>query len=232
MTDLPRGEPVAAPAAADELHAEIRGRDVVLRRPDPGADTPSLFAATHGSPEREVVWTYMGYGPWSDEAAMRSWVGGTLRSPDPFWWVVESVGIPVGMATVMNRDAVNRRAEVGHIWYAPRAQHTTVNTEAAYLMVRECFDTLECRRVEWKCDALNERSRVAALRLGFAFEGVFRHHMVVKGRNRDTAWYAMTRDDWNVARPALEAWLYEVARDASGRPLRSLGDLRSPGTSS
>jgi RimJ/RimL family protein N-acetyltransferase len=229
MTDLLRGEPVVAATVANELHFEIRGREVVLRRPDPGADTPFLFAATHGSPEREAVWTHMGYGPWPDEAAMRSWVAEVLSSSDPFWWVIEAAGTPVGMATVMNRDAANRRAEVGHIWYVPPAQHTTVNTEAAYLMIRECFETLGCRRVEWKCDALNERSRVAALRLGFVFEGVFRHHMIVKGRNRDTAWYAMTRDDWGAARPALEAWLYEIARDGSGRPVRSLADLRSPG---
>ncbi|MEK7252698.1 MAG: GNAT family protein [Actinomycetota bacterium] len=225
MTGLVRGEPVAPVESGGELHREITGRDVLLRRPVPEVDTPLLFAATHGSPEREAVWAYMGYGPWTDEESMRTWVSGTLPSRDPFWWVIEAAGIPVGMATVMNRDDTHRRAEVGHIWYTPSAQRTTVNTEAAYLMIRECFDMLGCRRVEWKCDALNERSRVAAVRLGFVFEGVFRHHMIVKGRNRDTAWYAMTEDDWKAARLRLERWLYEIPRTA-GRPEKSLTDLR------
>ena len=159
MTGLVRGEPVAPVKSGGELHREISGRDVLLRRPVPEVDTRSSFAATHGSPEREAVWTYMGYGPWANEESMRSWVVGTLPSRDPFWWVIEAAGTPVGMATVMNRDDTNRRAEVGHIWYTPSAQRTTVNTEAAYLMIRECFDILGCRRAEWKCDALNERSR-------------------------------------------------------------------------
>ena len=230
MTDLPRGEPVGSAAARGDLHAEIQSGGLLLRRPDPGRDTTPLFAATHGSPEAEVVWAYLGYGPWADRAAMRTWVESTLPSADPFWWVIEAAGRPVGMATVMSRDVVHRRAEIGHIWYIPEVHRTTVNTEAAYLMIRECFDTLGCRRVEWKCDAVNQRSRMAALRLGFIFEGIFRHHMIIKGRNRDTAWFAMTEVDWAAARPALEQWLYEIPRDASGRPVRSLAELRSPGS--
>jgi RimJ/RimL family protein N-acetyltransferase len=221
-----RGEVVAPGGATGELHAELPGTVVRLRRPDPVGDTPVLHTATHGSPEREAVWTYMGYGPWPDVAAMRLWVESTVPSIDPFWWTVEAEGAPVGMATVMNRDATHRRAEIGHIWYVPAAHRTLVNTEAAYLMIRECFDTLGCRRVEWKCDALNEPSRVAALRLGFVFEGVFRRHMIVKGRNRDTAWFAMTEEDWSQARPALESWLYQEPRDSAGRPVRSLSQLR------
>lgn len=222
MTYLLRGEPVAPGVPPGDLPPEIGGSVVALRRPNPARDTPTLFAATHGSAEREAVWAYMGYGPWVDEAAMRAWVESTVPSTDPFWWTVEADGVPVGMAAVMSRDAAHRRAEIGHIWYVPEAHRTTVNTEAAYLMIRECFDTLGCRRVEWKCDALNERSRIAALRLGFVFEGVFRHHMIIKGRNRDTAWYAMTVDDWAMARPALEKWLYRTPRDTAGRPTSSL----------
>ncbi|MBI5157531.1 MAG: GNAT family N-acetyltransferase [Acidimicrobiia bacterium] len=232
MTALPRGEPVDSGGASGELPPEIQGVTVLLRRPDPAGDTPLLFAATHGSAEREAVWAYMGYGPWTDETAMRTWVEATLPSKDPFWWTVEVGGVPVGMATVMSRDATHRRAEIGHIWYVPEAHRTTINTEAAYLMIRECFERLGCRRVEWKCDALNERSRIAALRLGFVFEGVFRHHMIIKGRNRDTAWFAMTLDDWTMARPALEKWLYRTPRDAEGRPTSSLLAVRSPGSAS
>jgi RimJ/RimL family protein N-acetyltransferase len=208
------------------VHPVLEGRDVVLRRPIPARDTPALYLATHGAPDREEVWTYLGYGPWPDEAAMQGWMVGTIDSLDPYWYGIEAGGHPIGMAAVMSRDALHRRAEIGHIWYAPDAQRTTANTEAAYLMVRECFETLSCRRVEWKCDALNARSRAAALRLGFTFEGVFRNHMIVKGRNRDTAWYAITDAEWPAVRAALESWLYEVPRDATGRPQRSLAELR------
>lgn len=214
---------------AGPLPPLLAGRDVVLRRPDPAGDVAALFAATHGSSDAEATWDHMGYGPWPDVGAMQAWMETTVVSSDPFWWVVERAGAPVGMASVLNHDAAHRRAEVGHIWYIPHVRRTTVNTEAAYLMIRTCFDTLRCRRVEWKCDALNQRSREAALRLGFVFEGVFRRHMIVKGRNRDTAWFAMTDTDWALARRRLEAWLYDTTRDASGKPDQR---LTSPGRSS
>lgn len=201
------GEPVGQLPPSAPARSEIRGRGLILRRPDPVGDVSDLYSATHGAPEREAVWEYMGYGPWSDEFQMAGWMASTLDSADPFWWVVESEGHPVGMAAVLNVDQIHRRAEIGHIWYVPSVHRTTVNTEAAYLMIRECFETMGSRRVEWKCDALNLRSREAAQRLGFVFEGVFRHHMIVKGRNRDTAWFAMTADDWRGARPMIEAWL-------------------------
>jgi RimJ/RimL family protein N-acetyltransferase len=114
-----------------------------------------------------------------------------------------------------------RRIELGNIWYAPRAQRTGANTETIYLLLREAFDELGYRRVEWKCNALNARSRGAAERLGFTFEGVFRQHMVVKGRNRDTAWYSMLDTEWPSARDAFERWL---ATPVDARP--SLASLR------
>ena len=208
---------------ADRPAAVIAGRDVTLRRPDAVTDRDALFDGTHGGAEGEAVWTYMGYGPWSSAAAMGEWIAERQASIDPFWYVVAATAddTPLGMAAIMSHDAMMRRAEIGHIWYVPAAQRTTANTEAAFLMIRECFDVLRCRRVEWKCDALNERSRVAAVRLGFVFEGVFRNHMIVKGRNRDTAWYAMTPQDWAAARPRVERWLYDVPR-RDGRPMEPL----------
>jgi RimJ/RimL family protein N-acetyltransferase len=107
------------------------------------------------------------------------------------------------MATMCNYDPVHRRIELGHIWYVPAAQRTGVNTETIYLLLKHCFEEYQTRRVEWKCDSLNESSRAAALRLGFQFEGIFRQHMIVKGRNRDTAWFGMTDGDW----PEVEARL-------------------------
>lgn len=222
----PLGEAVTVGPAADRPQPVLAGRDITLRRPDP-ADARSLFAGTHGSPEAEEVWAYMGYGPWHDRAAMGEWVADRAASLDPFWYAAASTtdDTPRGMAAIMNIDPGMRRAEIGHIWYLPAAQRTTANTEGAYLMIRQCFEMLGCRRVEWKCDALNERSRVAATRLGFVFEGVSRNHMIVKGRNRDTAWYAMTSGDWSEARSHLEHWLYELPR-SRGRPQGSLSGVR------
>jgi RimJ/RimL family protein N-acetyltransferase len=100
-----------------------------------------------------------------------------------------------------------RVLELGHIWYVPEAQRTGVNTEAVYLMLSESFDRLGYRRVEWKCDSLNERSRRAAIRLGFTFEGIFRQHMIVKGKNRDTAWFSLLDHEWPDAKKRLEASL-------------------------
>lgn len=112
------------------------------------------------------------------------------------------------MVSFLNIDAEMRRLELGHIWYTLDAQGTQANTEAVYLMLCEAFDRLHYRRVEWKCDALNARSRAAALRLGFSFEGIFWQHMVVKGRNRDTAWFAMLDGEWPAIKQNLETWLY------------------------
>jgi RimJ/RimL family protein N-acetyltransferase len=165
----------------------------------------------------------MPYGPFADVEAMRAWIASVAPSEDPRFLAVVGADGPMGMASFLNVDPAMRRIELGHIWYAPSAQRTEANTEATYLLLRESFEELGHRRVEWKCDALNARSRAAALRLGFTFEGVFRQHMVVKGRNRDTAWFSMLDGEWPAARSAFEAWL---SADPGDRP--SLSALRGP----
>jgi RimJ/RimL family protein N-acetyltransferase len=167
----------------------------------------ALYPATHGTRETEAVWTYMPYGPFEDEAAMGAWLGGLADSADPrFLAATLEDGTPVGIVSYLNAVASDRRIEIGHIWYVPRAQRTRVNTEVAYLLLRHAFEDLGYRRVEWKCDALNARSRAAAERLGFSFEGIFRRHMIVKGRNRDTAWFSMLDEEWPRVRAAIERW--------------------------
>jgi RimJ/RimL family protein N-acetyltransferase len=165
----------------------------------------------------------MPYGPFADAEAMGAWLASVAPSEDPRFLAVVAPGGPVGMVSFLNVDPTMRRIELGHIWYAPGAQRTEANTEATYLMLHESFDELGHRRVEWKCDALNARSRAAALRLGFTFEGTFRQHMVVKGRNRDTAWFSMLDGEWPAARSAFERWL---SADPDDRP--SLASLRQP----
>ncbi len=210
--ERPIGEPVGTTPARRPARAPLEGRFVSLVPLDPVAHAHGLYAASHdGSDEAARMWTYLGYGPWPDEPAMRGWLDPLPASEDPlFLTVIErSTGDPVGIVTFMSVDPAMRRLELGNIWFAPRAQRTRANTESVYLMLREAFEELGHRRVEWKCDALNARSRAAAERLGFAFEGVFGQHMIIKGRNRDTAWYAMLDHQWPGVRANLERWLAE-----------------------
>ena len=210
MSGLPRGPRVPAAEVSAPTGEALSGRYVRLRPVDPDADLEPLFHGSHGSGEREALWTYLWDGPFADRADMRRWLEERVSSREPTFYTVESAELegPVGMASFLNIVASQRTIEVGHIWYVPEAQRTRVNTESVYLLLAEAFD-LGYRRVEWKCDALNERSRRAALRLGFRFEGVFRQHLIIKGRNRDTAWYSMIDSEWQVARARLERWLYE-----------------------
>jgi RimJ/RimL family protein N-acetyltransferase len=199
-------EPVEVPTSLRAV--TLPGREVTLR-PPVAADAETLYRGTHGDPDRESVWAYMGYGPWPGPEEFQTWVEERRASADPLWFTVISnqTEQPIGMVTILNADLPNRRLELGHIWYLPEAQRTAANTEATYLLLMEGFDHYRARRMEWKCDALNERSRRAAIRLGFSFEGIFRNHMIVKGRNRDTAWFSMTDTEWPAAKESLETRL-------------------------
>lgn len=122
----------------------------------------------------------------------------------------------------MRADPPNGVIEIGNIWMAPALQKTREATEAIYLMIRHAFDDLGVRRLEWKCDALNAPSRAAALRFGFAFEGIFKQHMIIKGRNRDTAWFAIIDKDWPIVKAGFEAWLSPGNFDGQGRQIAKL----------
>jgi RimJ/RimL family protein N-acetyltransferase len=229
--DLPLGEWVEDTAPAAPPGRKVyEGRFVNLHPVDPEKDAAELYRHFHGKPQNDRVWTYMAYGPFEDEAAMQQWLRGCESSTDPLFLTVGSKELNqrVGAVSFLNIVSRMRSLEVGNIWYAPIVQHTKVNTETIYLMLCEAFDVLNYRRVEWKCDALNARSRKAALRLGFSFEGIFRQHYIIKGRNRDTAWFAMLDCDWPAVKRNLERWLYSGANKLSltelNRPL-----LRSAG---
>jgi RimJ/RimL family protein N-acetyltransferase len=186
----------------------------------PAQDVADLFACSHGSAEKETLWTYMAYGPFATPARMERWLEKCARSRDPLFFTLR---IPtsrraVGMTSFLNIVPGWRRLELGHIWLAPEVQRSRVLTETAHLMLCHTFEDLRYRRAEWKCDSLNERSRSAALRLGFRFEGVFQQHMVIKGRNRDTAWFALCDSEWRGVRAAQRRWL----RSPTPPPLRTL----------
>ena len=189
---------------------DYQGRFIVLSPINPQADAQELYGCTHGSDTKERIWTYMSYGPFDSVQGMRRWLEVGAKSKDPLLFTVHHRESKrrVGIVSFLNILSNMRRLEVGHIWYSFDVQRSNVNTECVYLMLCEAFDRLKYRRVEWKCDSLNERSRLAALRLGFQFEGVFRQHMIVKGRNRDTAWYSLLDTEWADVKKNMEIWLY------------------------
>jgi RimJ/RimL family protein N-acetyltransferase len=223
--DLPLGEWVENSTPAQSPGRRLyEGRYVNLAPVDPEKDIVELYRNSHGSKEKTGLWTYMAYGPFSDESVMQAWLRGCEASTDPLFLTVRSKGLNqrVGMVSFLNIVPGMRSLELGNIWYSPIVQRTNVNTETVYLMLSEAFDALQYRRVEWKCDALNARSRSAALRLGFSFEGIFRQHYIIKGRNRDTAWFAMLDRDWPSVKSNMNHWLY------SDENKLSLAELNQP----
>lgn len=176
-------------------------------------------------------WTYLPYGPYAGLDDYRAWVGKVAAADDPlFFAIVDARGRAVGHAAFMRIDRANGVIEVGHLNFSPLMQRTAVATEAIFLLLRRAFDELGYRRCEWKCDSLNVPSREAALRLGFTFEGLFRQAVVVKGRNRDTAWYSIIDREWPARRAAFEAWLSPGNFDAQGRQRRRLAEFMREGT--
>ncbi len=208
---LPVGAAVQKEIEQSPKRKVFEGVYVSLLPLNAARDAHDLFSVSHGTAEKERLWTYMSYGPFTDENKMQQWLKAQEEAVDPLFFTVldKRVNKSVGMVSFLNIVPSMRRLELGHIWYSPLAQRTKINTEAIYLMLCHCFEPLKYRRVEWKCDSLNQRSREAAQRLGFEFEGIFKQHMIIKGRNRDTAWYAMMDRDWPAIRANMEMWLYE-----------------------
>ena len=197
----------------------LHGRWVVLEPVSPEMHAKDLYDSFHDSDPDGDVWTYLGYGPWQSFDQFEAWVRERQASRDPWFYafINRATGKAVGMGSFMRSDAPNGVIEIGHIWMSPGLQQTKEATEVIFLMIRHCFDDLGVRRLEWKCDALNAPSRKAAERFGFSFEGIFRQHLIVKGRNRDTAWFAMLDKDWPRNRAGFERWLDLKNFDEKGR---------------
>ena len=212
QSSLPLGNVVKSMAHVDlPRSTDYKGEFIALSSVSPEADAEELYECAHGSDMKAQIWTYMGYGPFDSIHSMRTWLEDGAKSNDPIFLTIHHRESKrrVGMVSFLNIASDMRRLELGHIWYSPNCQRSNVNTEAVYLMLCEAFDRLKYRRVEWKCDSLNTRSRAAAIRLGFRFESTFRQHMVVKGRNRDTAWYSMLDNEWPPVKQNMEMWLYQ-----------------------
>ncbi|WP_254368046.1 GNAT family N-acetyltransferase [Paracoccus sp. Z118] len=203
----------------------IEGRFVALERLDPARHAADLFAANEGHDE---VWDYLAQGPFATLEDYRLWQAGAAGKGDPFFYALRETasGRALGVASFMRIDRANGVIEIGGIQIAPALQRTPAASEAIMLMIGWAFGA-GYRRVEWKCNALNAPSMRAAERYGFAYEGTFRNHMVVRGRSRDTAWWAMTDADWPLIAAAQAAWLDPANCDAEGRQRRDLRAIRA-----
>ncbi len=190
---------------------------------------PQLYRSFADGDQSETLWTYMGYGPFPAYQAFESWLRNCEASSDPLFvtFVRRHNNVPAGMASYLRMEPAHGSAEIGNIWFSPDLQKTRAATEALCLMMRYVLGDLGYRRLEWKCDALNGPSRRAADRLGFTFEGVFRQHMIIKGRNRDTAWYSITDVEWPLIRNRIETWLSDANFHEDGQQITSLAASRT-----
>ncbi len=227
---LPIGPEVPAIAARLPEREVIAGRFIRLEPLDPVRHGTSLWHETHGI-DAAAQWQYLFDTPFADENAFRDFLTRKALSPDPLFYAIvnQSDGRALGFETLMRIDVTHRCIEVGNILYGRSLQRTAGATEAQYLLMRYVFEDLRYRRYEWKCNALNAPSRRAALRFGFTFEGIFRKHMIVRGRSRDTAWYSMIEEEWPEAKAAFESWLAPANFDSAGAQRQSLAALRISG---
>ncbi len=225
--DLPRGAPVPGwTPRSRPPRAPLTGAHCRLEPLDPDRHAAGLWQA-FAADTAGRGWTYLPYGPFADIGGLRAWLDGVAGSDDPLFHAILDGAGPAGVASYLRVTPEHGTIEVGHIHFGPRLQRTSAATEALYLMLKRAFEELGYRRMEWKCDALNAASCRAAVRLGFAFEGVFRQATIVKGRNRDTAWYSLLDREWPDAARAFEAWLAADNADAQGRRRRPLAAFRA-----
>lgn len=210
----------------------LEGRYVRLE-PVSADHAQSLHDALCG-PDDKALWTYRATDPPADVAAMAQVLAGLATSTESVTLAIvptggaragAAAGEARGMATYTRIEPTHGQVEVASVIYARSLQRTRAATEAIHLMAKHAFEDLGYRRFEWKCDSLNEPSRRAAGRLGFAYEGRFRHHMVTKGFNRDTDWFSITDHEWPELRAVHVRWLDPANFDESGRQLTALSDL-------
>jgi RimJ/RimL family protein N-acetyltransferase len=211
----------AAPRRPEQT--DMAGRLVKLEALDADRHAFDLHEAFQG---HDALWDYMPYGPFASASAYHRWAREREAGDDPRFFVLraQASGHVGGIASYLRITPDAGSIEVGHICIAPRMQRGAAMTEAMFLMMDWAFRA-GYRRYEWKCNALNLGSRQAAQRLGFSFEGIFRNHMVVKGRNRDSAWFSVIDSEWPALAEAFAVWLSPANFDAKGRQRERLSDL-------
>lgn len=230
--DVPLGIKIDAHPAKTPEHVNLDGQYASLV-PISTSHASALFEQLClKSPD--TTWAYMSTGPFADSDKFLKHVENLSVSKDPLFFTVItrvdlpsiSAGTPVGFLSLMRIDTKNRGIEVGNITFSAVLQRTTVATDAVYLAMKHCIEDLGNRRLEWKCDSLNAKSRKAAERFGFVFEGIFRQHFIVRGRNRDTAWYSIVDNEWPAKKVSFEEWLNPGNFDENGKQKKGLVELR------
>lgn len=238
-SDLPLEQPFPRPlsgAPVDQLpsalipsRSPIIGKYVELVPQDGSKHAADLYAAGHESESSLKIWDYLAYGPWKSVEDYRA----TMRAQSADFTTIFYAIRPLsglrfeGQSSYLDINPAMGVIEIGHIWFSPHLARTRAATEALYLMIRHAMDDLGYRRMHWRCNSLNEKSRQAARRLGFRFEGVFYNHMIFKGKNRDTAWYSILDDEWPEVRQIMENWLDESNFDEQGNAKASLFEMMS-----
>jgi len=201
----------------------LTGARLRLEPLDPARHAADLYAAQQGDP---TIWDYLPYGPFADAVALTEHLQAEAVTDDPRFYAVVVDEAAQGVVSFLRIEPAHGCIEIGHIWFGAPLQRTAAATEAIYLLAREAFDGLGNRRLEWKCNAANERSRRAAERFGFTFEGIFRQHMIIKGANRDSAWFSILDGEWPAVRAGFDAWLDEANFDDQGRQRQALSVRR------
>jgi RimJ/RimL family protein N-acetyltransferase len=223
QTGQPIGVTVDATPALRPQPVTLQGRFGRIEKltPSHAADLWQVFAG------HDETWTYISTdGPFADADTFAAFIARRAAAEDPYAYaIIDSSGKALGYFTLMEIRPQMRVIEVGHVLYSPALQRTPLGTEAQYLLARYAFETLNYRRYEWKCNALNAASRAAALRYGFTYEGTLRQQLIARGRNRDNAWYSMLDSEWPARKAAFERWLAPENFSADGGQKRSLRSL-------
>lgn len=209
------------------IQDRLNGSLISLERLNADDHAGTLGNAICG-PGNEDLWRFLPLNPMSDfdefAAEVEQWSRRYGRKTYAIWCA--RTGVAMGTLSLMRMRPEHLSLEVGNIVFGSGLQRTRAATQAILILTQHLFDDVGLHRFEWKCDARNERSRKAAMRFGFQFEGVFRKDMIVKGVDRDTAWYAMTDDDWSYVKPAFETWLSDGNFTETGMQKASLTSLR------
>ena len=206
----------------------LAGRFIRLEKLDPRRDREALWAVFQGPAADQALWKYLAYGPFTEREDFDHWLDSNAASSDPLFFSVIDLALQraVGLLSYLRIAPGDGCIEIGHVAFGRAMQRSPASTEAVYLLAKFALGTLGYRRLEWKCDAANARSMGAAKRLGFSYEGLFRQHRVIKGRNRDSAWFSILDSEWPTCNSVFERWLAADNFDAEGQQKQRLEDMR------
>jgi RimJ/RimL family protein N-acetyltransferase len=220
------GQPVPHWQGAKKPSAKtMQGQFGYLEKIENTKDAEALFRNINIENQGES-WTYLPYGPFVTLPEFCDWINKTIAEPDTQLFTIFNLQhVPVGVAGYLRINPDHGVIEVGHLHYSKLLQRTPLATEAMFLMMQHAFDQWGYRRYEWKCNSLNEPSRQAALRLGFQFEGIFRQSNVLKGFNRDTAWFSIIDSEWTAIKEKFKRWLRPENFDSNGKQRKKLSEV-------